>query len=396
MLGRERIITNTTEQKEKATRKGYTRRKDGRLQRKVRVDGVDHFIYGQTYKECEEKELALRNKVAHGILVNKERITLSEYYKEWQSNRTGSVKPSTQRNNKGRWGSVEKELGHMRLVDITPRHVKALQKKLAESDIRPDTVNRKVALLSSVLQSAVYDKILISNPCERILKLKDENPAAADTIHRALEDWELDLFLEEAERSSWFFELYCLMLQTGCRCGEIAALEWEDIDYETGFIKINKTVTTGADRKPCVGTAKTKNSIRQVPLTDNAKAILTAQKRKCQKLRGNVISIDERKIFYTYSGELITSPRIGNDVKAVIERINKRDGVHLNHFGSHAFRDTYATRCIEQGMNPNTLKKILGHSSLAVTMDLYAHVMPNTMKREIANVTLPVRIASGL
>ncbi|MCI8889082.1 MAG: tyrosine-type recombinase/integrase, partial [Hungatella sp.] len=58
------------------------------------------------------------------------------------------------------------------------------------------------------------------------------------------------------------------------------------------------------------------------------------------------------------------------------------------HFTAHALRDTFATRFIEQGGNPQTLKTILGHSSLAMTMDLYSHVLPNTKQQEMDNLKI--------
>lgn len=55
----------------------------------------------------------------------------------------------------------------------------------------------------------------------------------------------------------------------------------------------------------------------------------------------------------------------------------------MEHFTAHALRDTFATRYIEQGGNPQTLKTILGHSSLSMTMDLYSHVLPDTKQKEM-------------
>jgi integrase len=56
--------------------------------------------------------------------------------------------------------------------------------------------------------------------------------------------------------------------------------------------------------------------------------------------------------------------------------------------GEHLTRDTFATRYIEQGGSPQTLKTILGHSSLAMTMDLYSHVLPNTKQKEMDNLKI--------
>ena len=60
-----------------------------------------------------------------------------------------------------------------------------------------------------------------------------------------------------------------------------------------------------------------------------------------------------------------------------------RKGTHIERFAHHAFRDTFATRYIEHGGNMQTLKNILGHATLAMTADLYAHVLPDTKQKEM-------------
>ena len=69
----------------------------------------------------------------------------------------------------------------------------------------------------------------------------------------------------------------------------------------------------------------------------------------------------------------------------VLKRLRQQD-IEIERFTHHAFRDTFATRYIEEGGNMQTLQKILGHSSLAMTADLYAHVLPNTKQQEMQQI----------
>lgn len=69
----------------------------------------------------------------------------------------------------------------------------------------------------------------------------------------------------------------------------------------------------------------------------------------------------------------------------VLKRL-RQQGIEIERFTHHAFRDTFATRYIEEGGNMQTLQKILGHSSLAMTADLYAHVLPNTKQQEMQQI----------
>ena len=76
---------------------------------------------------------------------------------------------------------------------------------------------------------------------------------------------------------------------------------------------------------------------------------------------------------------------ITEETNNVLKRL-RQQGIEIERFTHHAFRDTFATRYIEEGGNMQTLQKILGHSSLAMTADLYAHVLPNTKQQEMQQI----------
>ena len=90
----------------------------------------------------------------------------------------------------------------------------------------------------------------------------------------------------------------------------------------------------------------------------------------------SIISMNDR-YFKAIRGGLISSAELTRDIAATLKDTG------IEYFTPHAFRDTFATRAIEAGMNPQTLKVILGHSSYSMTMDLYAHVMENTKQKEM-------------
>ncbi|MBR3401765.1 MAG: tyrosine-type recombinase/integrase [Parasporobacterium sp.] len=98
------------------------------------------------------------------------------------------------------------------------------------------------------------------------------------------------------------------------------------------------------------------------------------------------MSIDKR-VFTSTLGKTANYNTVDVSIANIIRKINQ-DSLVIEPFSSHAFRDTFATRAMESGMNPNTLKEILGHSSIKITLDLYAHVMPNTKAVEMANVKI--------
>ena len=96
----------------------------------------------------------------------------------------------------------------------------------------------------------------------------------------------------------------------------------------------------------------------------------------------------DRYLFCNEKGGPLSRERVQVEIERIIKRI-RAAGYEFDRITPHIFRHTFATRAIEAGMQPQVLKTILGHSSLAMTMDLYSHVLPDTKAEEmekIANV----------
>lgn len=154
---------------------------------------------------------------------------------------------------------------------------------------------------------------------------------------------------------------YRFILQTGLRTGELVGLKWEDIDFEKKTLTISRSMEfrykVGEWR---VGPPKSKSGYRTIPLTDEAIRILKAQKEKNS----------------TYDTALFKIC----------------DKVGIKRFSMHVLRHTFATRCIEAGMLPKTLQKILGHSNIGITMNLYVHITEEEKLKEINIVAEALKV----
>lgn len=97
----------------------------------------------------------------------------------------------------------------------------------------------------------------------------------------------------------------------------------------------------------------------------------------------NIIKFNQNGcVFKLYDECNITRDRVTLELNKITSDM-KKEGIEVGHITCHCFRHTFATRAIEQGIPPQVLKTILGHSSLAMTMDLYSHVLPNTKLEEM-------------
>lgn len=363
---------------------GYRERKDGSIECRFTVDGKRYSCYAPTVKECREKERQLREEIAEGLYTQNKNLTLDKYYEEWKNARKGTIKGNTALGNNSRYKNhIKPALGHRKLVEIEKREIVQLQQKLAEK-MEPSSVNAVIVQLKTMLNDALAEGIITKSPAVGVKLLKVEKKAT-ETYHRALTEEEQKLFMAEAKKE-WLYELIALLLCTGMRVGEVSALTWSDIDYVNNVIHVTKTISRTEDGKYTEGTPKSKTSIRDIPMTSAIKDILKSQKEKQDMMHEKIIKLNQ-SVFENLYGGMVFNASVNKAITETLKRVNKDKEV-IEHFSAHALRDTFATRYIEQGGSPQVLKTILGHSSLAMTMDLYSHVMPNTKQKEMDSIKI--------
>ena len=170
--------------------------------------------------------------------------------------------------------------------------------------------------------------------------------------------------------------------------GELLALKWEDIDFSTAQLHVRRTINRlakyeahdGENKTEIVfGTPKTKNSRRTIPLTRTMADELARWKQ--QQAQDKIRAGDK----YTDDGFIVTN-EFGHyfeqkTFKDYYDRLLK--DADIGHFTFHALRHTFATRALERGMDYKTLSAILGHYSVAFTMDTYVHSMDEHKRREM-------------
>ena len=165
------------------------------------------------------------------------------------------------------------------------------------------------------------------------------------------------------------------------------ALKWRDIDYINNVIHVSKTVSWKEGGGIEETLPKSDTSKRDIPMNDTIKKVLQMQRTKMSLVYGEIYARKmENNVFIGSNGaKAVASATVSFSINSVLKRL-RQQGIEIERFTHHAFRDTFATRYIEEGGNMQTLQKILGHSSLAMTADLYAHVLPSTKQQEMKQV----------
>lgn len=360
---------------------------NGLFEKRFTVDGKRYSAYGHNVKECTENETLMREEIKAGLYTSNRNITLDSYFDEWEKSRTGVIKDSSIKMNRSRYNNhIKSVLGETKLQKIEKREIVKLQQNLAQK-LSASTTNSVIVLLKTVLNAAVDDEIIIKNPAASVKPLRmDDRPKASETIHRALTREEQQAFIQEAKQE-WLYEFFCFSLCTGMRLNEIVALKWQDIDYINNVIHVTKTVSWKQGGGITETSPKSETSKRDIPMNDTIKKVLQMQRKKMAMIYGEIVArkMDSNIFIGSNGSRAVASSTVAFSINNVLKRL-RQQGIEIERFTHHAFRDTFATRYIEEGGNMQTLQKILGHSSLAMTADLYAHVLPSTKQQEMKQV----------
>lgn len=248
--------------------------------------------------------------------------------------------------------------------------------------VKLDYAFSSIKVVSAVLNGC-FKQALRNGLIERNPVILAELPRQKEKQTRqAMTKEQQELFMQYA-KESYLYNLFAVMLRTGMRSGEIRGLKYSDIDKKANVIHVQRTLKYIEGVGYLEDTPKTRTSKRDIPLTAATLQLLENQKHqwdfKIEKL--------DRYLFSNEKGEPLSRERVQGEINRIIKHI-EADGHTFIYITPHIFRHTFATRAIEAGMQPQVLKTILGHSSLAMTMDLYSHVMADTKANEMEKIDM--------
>lgn len=301
-------------------------------------------------------------------------MIVDAWFDYWISIKKQTVRPNTVRNYSERYErNIKDVIGKKLLTEVKPIHCQTIFSKMAEEGYKTTTIYQTRIALYNMLEFARENDVLITNPCKKSVKSdmgkpSDKKEALTIDVQKK--------FLEAVVGYSYENQ-YRFVLQTGLRTGELIGLKWSDIDFENRTMKIERSMEyrykVGEWR---IGPPKSKSGYRTIPLTDEAIRILENQRAKNKKLKLIPIEWNDT-VFLCRNGTPVKNSTYDTGLFKYCDRVG------IPHFSMHVLRHTFATRCIEGGMKPKTLQKILGHSNIGITMNLYVHITEDEKHREI-------------
>lgn len=357
------------------------KRKDGRWEARYIKDrttdgkAIYGSVYAKTYRDVKQKRGEVISaprphpSEAIGITV---KIIVNEFLKD----KKAKVKLSTYTRyvENTEW-YILPVLGDVVITELSQEMIDLFSSFLQSSGkkdggaLASKTVRDILAVLRQIIKFAIKKKY-ISNPDYVIETPKQSKHGVQIFSHKEQDKIEL---ISSSHNDPLRYGIY-LSLYTGLRIGELCALRWEDLDLERAILSVNHTVLrirdisqeTGKKTKLVIETPKTDASLRQIPLPDSINQHLIEI-----KLESNA---SDMAFFLTGTSNLIEPRNYYEKYKKYLKEVN------LEGYTFHALRHTFATRCIEKGIDPKALSEILGHSSVQITLDRYVHPTMDTKR----------------
>lgn len=343
---------------------GISRRKDGRWEGRYYVEGKRRVVYGKTRKEVAEKlaKAIAEQKVAPAF--EPSNITVREFFTQYED----AARHTMKRRSFETYLDIARlhllpAFGTLKLKDLTREPVQRLYSQKRDAGLSAARVRRIHGVLSSALNHAVRWHLIKHNICKEVSPPRVPTPEI-----RPLTLKEAKLFLSTVEGDR-FEALYVLGLTSGMRLGELGGLFWSDLDLTHRVLHIQRALITGHGRQT-FEPPKTSGSRRRVSLAAKAVDALLRHRER-QQAEGLRIEGDALVFTNTVGKPINPSHLLCRSFKPILRRAGLPDTTF-----HAATRHTCCCILLMQGVNPKALSLQLGHSSVAFTLQKYAHFLP--------------------
>jgi integrase len=345
-------------------------RKDGRWQAYISLENHSRkYFYGKTQKEVIEKLQKAQREKHQGTLITTPDQRLEDYLTQWLEAYKPTVKLATYNmKSYAVRGHIIPAIGHIPLQRLTPQHLRAFYASELKTGLKPQTVRGYHATLHTALVQAVKDGLIAKNVCDVV-----DPPKPIKREMQTLNEEQARLLLETAKGHRFFETLLTLAITTGMREGEMLALRWSDIDMDRGVLFVRRTVKRVGKYGIVETEPKTTRSTRKIMLPDFVIAVLRSHEEKQQALRQKMGDRWRNKglVICNHFGDVIETANLTIGFKKLLKVAG------LPNVRFHDLRHSAATLLFAMGVHPKIVQELLGHSSVALTMDVYSHALPS-------------------
>lgn len=241
------------------------------------------------------------------------------------------------------------------------------------------SINKLYQQLGTTFKIAINKGYLMRNPMINVLKPKSDKE---DKKVRALTFEEQQLLTEYLMNKDIaecrYKNVYLIQMFMGLRISEVLALTTHDIDLENRRLRVRRTLTKDEVGNTIMGkSTKTYAGKRELPIPDYLMNSIMEQMRIAENQDNN----DEKLLFKPEYKQYADRENANNELKRLLKRL-----FGIEDITTHSLRHTYGTRCIESGMAPVVVQRLMGHTDIAVTLNTYTSVFDEFKQKEIDKV----------
>lgn len=298
-------------------------------------------------------------------------MTVNEWFSFWMKEKSSTIKFNTQRNYTERFETdIKPVIGNMRVKDVRPINCQSVLNRMAEDEYAGSTIKQTLNTMVTMFWAAVENRLIHNTP---VTKSGVKMPKDVEQNIVFLTREEQKAFLAVAKDYA-YYEQFLLILQEGFRTSEVIGLLWSNVDFEKREITIDRTLEYRYSTKAWRWeTPKTKNGCRTVKMTRVTYDMLKELREKPSNVTKDTPEEFRDLVFINRTG----FPTKNSTYDAAL--VKRCEMAGIKKISMHSLRHTMATRFCEQPMpNYKFLSKMLGHSSIKITLDLYVHLDEET------------------
>lgn len=349
------------------------------------------FTVRGTRKDAEKKLGDLLYAANHGTIVEPSKMTLGKWLTEW----IDTTKPRLRSSSYTRYkGIIDGSLLKAPIANILIQQLRGshIENYYANASVSASTLTLHHAILHRALRKAVKDGLVATNAAADLDGKPRRERAPEDARQHAWTAGEANTFLKVAKAAGTQpAAFYAFALDSGARKGELGGLRWSDVDLDTGKVRIAQQLTRPGPN-PTFGPTKT-GKARTITLGSETIDLLRLHKKEQAelKMRNRTAYHDFGLVFakewadVRKREETLGQPlQLNNLGQREYAKLIRDAGVRKIKF--HGLRHTCATLLLQAGQPVHVVAQRLGHSKVEMTLNIYAHVLPDMQQDAAARL----------